>query len=234
MTGEVKHGVLEAGINLKNFIDKDDVICSTKDDGTKRPLVVLAFDEAHNIAEFPDDRGWSIYSAFRRCLCQLLDLPVFTLFLSTTGKFRLFSPDKQWGPSSRFVLGSKRVLPPITETGFDQFAKRAIENKTTLHKVVEDEWICSLGRPLCAFLVCSLCRRTDVVLRVGLPLAMQLLGKEVSLEPRCCALLLRSYWVVPRTSMRMLMTHRRLTGPLPAYLCGSLWSSIFRTQMRDP
>jgi len=198
MTGDVKHGVAEAGINLKNFIDKDSSICSTKN-GMKRPLVVLAFDEAHNIAEFPDDRGWSIYSELRRCLCQLLGLPIFTLFLSTAGKFRLFSPNKQRGPSSRVVLGSKWVLPPITETGFDQFAIRAIENQTTLDDVVEDKWICSLGRPLCAFLDCSLCRRTDVLLRVGLPLVMPFLGEAVSFEPRCCALLLRSYWVVTRT-----------------------------------
>ena len=154
MTGDVKYGVLEAGINLKNFIDKHHDICSIKD-GMKRPLVVLAFDEAHNIAEFPGVRGWSIYSELRRCLCQLLRLPIFTLFLSTEGKFCLFSPDKQWDPSSRVVRGSEWVLPPITETGFDQFAIRAIENKTTLDEVVSDRWICSLGRPLCVFQVCS-------------------------------------------------------------------------------
>ena len=155
MTGDVKYGVLEAGINLKNFIDKHHDIFSIKN-GMKRPLLVLSFDEAHNIAEFPDDRGWSIYSELRRCLCQLVSLPIFTLFLSTAGDFCLFSPDMQWDPSSRTVLGSKWVLPPITETGFDQFAIRAIENQTTLDEVVEDKWICSLGRPSCALLVCSL------------------------------------------------------------------------------
>jgi hypothetical protein len=59
MTGDVKYGVLEAGINLKNFIDKRDDICSIEN-GMKRPLIVLSFDEAHNIAEFPDDRGVNI------------------------------------------------------------------------------------------------------------------------------------------------------------------------------
>ena len=198
------------------------------------PLVVLAFDEAHNIAEFPDNRGWSIYSELCRCLCKLLDLPIFTLYLSTSSEFRLFSLKKQWDPSSRAVLGSRWGLPPITETGFDQLAIRAIENQTTFDEVVEDRWICSLGRPLCAFLVCSLCRRTDVVLGVGLPLVMPFLDHVVSFEPRCCALLRRSYWVVTTTSTRILMAHRASTCPLPAYLCGFLWSSIFRTQMRDP
>ena len=93
MTGDVKYGVLEAGIKLKDFIDKDDDICSIEG-GMRRPLVILAFDEAHGLTEFLDDRGWTIYSELRRCLCQLLSLPMFTLFLSTAGKFRLFSPDR--------------------------------------------------------------------------------------------------------------------------------------------
>ena len=165
MPGNVKIGVSEAGIKLKNFIDRHDSICSKTKDGMKRPLVVLAFDEAHHLTEFQDNRNWSIYSELRRCLCQLIGIPIFTLFLSTAGKFRLFSPDtgRQWDTSSRVMLGTKWVLPPITETGFGQFALPAIENQTTLDNVVEDRWICRLGRPLCVFLVCTLCRRTHVI-----------------------------------------------------------------------
>ena len=81
MTGDVTHGVLQAGIKLNNFIDKDDDICSIEN-GMKRPLVVLAFDEAHNLTESLDDQGWSIYSELRRCLFQLRGLPIFTLFPS--------------------------------------------------------------------------------------------------------------------------------------------------------
>ena len=151
MADKHQQGVLQAGKNLKNFIDKNNVLCSNKD-GMKRPLLILALDEAHNLTEFVGRREWSIYSELRRCLCQLLGLPFFTLFLSTGGKFRLFSPEKEWDPSSRVVRGAKRVLPPITETGFDHFAETAIEGQTTLDQVVEDKWVYSLGRPLCVFL----------------------------------------------------------------------------------
>jgi len=158
VTGNVENRVVEAGTKLKNFIDKDGDICSIKD-GMKRPLVVLGFDEAQHLTESLDDRNWSIYSELRRCLCRVLGLPIFTLFLSTADKFRLFTPDRKWHSSSRVMLGYKHVLPPITETGFDQFALPAIENQTTLDEVVEDKWICSLGRPLCVFLACGLCWR---------------------------------------------------------------------------
>lgn len=146
-----KHGVSMAGTQLKDFIDKDEVTCSeTKN--MKRPLVILAFDEAHVLTEFVHNRNWSIYSELRRCLVHIVHLPIFTLFLSTAGKFRHFSPEKKWETSSRVVQGRKWVLPPITETGFDQFALPVEEGQTSLDVVVKDEWICLLGRPLYAFL----------------------------------------------------------------------------------
>jgi len=98
MTDNVEYGVLEAGTRLKNFVDEHHDICSEVE-GTEWPLVVLAFDEAHILTEFPVDGGWTIYSELRRCLCQLLDLPIFTLFLSTAGKFRPFWPHDLSGRS---------------------------------------------------------------------------------------------------------------------------------------
>jgi len=230
MTGDAKRGlgVFKAGTKLKNFIDKRNDEHAVNN-GMRRPLVVLAFDEAHILTEFPVDGGWTIYSELRRCLCQLVSLPMFTLFLSTAGKFRLFSPDRPDDLSSRVVLGHKRVLPPITETGFDQLALTAIENQTTLDQVVKDEWICSLGRPLCVFLACALFRRTHIVLCVGLPPVMMLtrIRQTSSFELRSWTLLLRSCWVATRSSSRM-------TRPLLVYLCGSPWNSTSPTQMRDP
>lgn len=235
MTDDVIHGVFQAGNKLKNFIDEDDDISPIQSD-MKWPLVVLAFDEAHNLTEVPDNRGWSMYSELRRCLQQLLDFPIFTLFLSTAGKFHLFSPQRPKDPSSRVVLGHKRVLPPITETGFDQLALRAIENQTTLDQVVGHEWICRLGRPLYVFMAFALCQRPHILLRVGFPPVMSSLGQVIGLALRPCNLLLRSYWVVTKTSMGMLMTHGQhpLTGPLPVYLCAFLWNSTSRTQIRNP
>lgn len=56
----VEDRVLEGGLKLKNFIDKDDDVVSIIS-GMKRPLVVLAFDEAPHLTESMDDRDWSIY-----------------------------------------------------------------------------------------------------------------------------------------------------------------------------
>jgi hypothetical protein len=180
MTDNVNHGVLEAGIRLRKFIDKDYPVSSNVMAlKSLRPLVVLAFDEALELTEF-HNRDWSIYSELRRCLCQLVSTPIFTLFLSTAGKFHFGSPARKWDPSSRVMRGIQSVLPPITETGFDQFAKPLIENQTKLDDVVEDEWICSLGRPLCVFLVSTRCRRNHVFgPRVDLPPVMPLLIQNV-------------------------------------------------------
>lgn len=152
VAGDEQHGVYKAGSQLKDFIDKAGVTCSKKD-GVRRPLVILAFDEAHVLTEFVNKRSWSIYSELRRCLVHLSTLPIFTLFLSTAGKFRLFSPKKESETSARVAQGRKLTLPPITETGFDQFAWHAEEDVTKLDDVVTDEWICRLGRPLYGFLI---------------------------------------------------------------------------------
>ena len=96
--------------------------------------------------------AWSLYSELCCCLSKFVGLPIFTLFLSTAGKFHLFSPPRLSDYSSRVVLGANWVLPPITETGFDQFTLDAKEGKITLDRVVEVDWICSLGRPLYVFL----------------------------------------------------------------------------------
>jgi len=234
-TSNAEYSISEAGIRLKEFIDEHGDIRSEVE-STKWPLVVLAFDEAHNLTGFPTDGRWTVYSELRRSLCWLVQLPIFTLFLSTAGKFRLFSPDRLNDYSGRVKLGYQRVLPPITETGFDQFALTAIENQTTLDQVVQDEWICSFGRPLCVFLVCALFRRTHVVLRVGSPPVITPICQALSFELRSWTLLLTSCWVVTRSSMRVLLTHWQppMTGPLRVYLCDSPWNSISQTQMRDP
>ena len=66
-------------------------------------------------------------------------------------KFHIFSPPRPVDYSTR-VISTKQMLPPITETVFDQFALDVKEGKITLDRIVEDEWICRLGCPLCVFL----------------------------------------------------------------------------------
>jgi len=140
--------VFKAARKLSTFMDERQVLFSEARTKRRRPLVNLAFDEAHGLTDVPEIRGWSLYSELRRCLSELVGLPIFTLFLSTSGKFHTFSPPTLSDYSSRVVLGANWVLPPITETGFDQFALDAKEGEITLDRVVEDDWICRLGRPL--------------------------------------------------------------------------------------
>jgi len=156
-----EHGVLQAGEQLKDFIqmgkdDSDEKATSLKNADskmkTRRPLVILAFDKAHILTELMPNRSWSIYSELCRCLSHLISLPIFTLFLSTAGKFRHFYPGREWEISTRVAQGLKLVLPPITETGFDQFALPVQPGQTTLYHVTQDEWIYRLGRPLYVFL----------------------------------------------------------------------------------
>jgi hypothetical protein len=150
--------VIEAGRKLESFIDEHHVLFSgsLKSASVRRPLIILAFDDAHGLTDTPESRGWSLYLELRRCLSELVGLPIFTLFLSTAGKFHLFSPPRLLDYSSQIVLGANCVLPPITETGFDQFALDAKEGEITLDRVVEIDWICHLGRPLYVFLTCAL------------------------------------------------------------------------------
>ncbi len=138
-----------AGMLLKSFIDPRDVL--RKEETMWRPFIIFSFDEAHNLTNLIKDQDWTIYLILRGCLTHLVAFPFFFVFLSTAGKFCHFSPEAQWDPSSRVSGGVNLVLPPITETGFDQLAPTACETQTTLEEVVTDEWISHLGRPLYVF-----------------------------------------------------------------------------------
>jgi hypothetical protein len=48
--------LLEAGNKLRSFIDERGVLFSK---ANKRPLLILAFDEAHGLTDVPETRGWS-------------------------------------------------------------------------------------------------------------------------------------------------------------------------------
>ncbi len=143
-----KEHVTSAGTLLKSFIDPHDVLRKEK---AMRPFIIFSFDEAHDLTNFKEKEYWSIYLTLRGCLTHLVAFPFFFLFLSTAGNFRHFSPETLWDSSSRVSGGTRLVLPPITETGFDQLALTARENKTTLEEVVTDKWISHLGRPLYIF-----------------------------------------------------------------------------------
>ena len=106
------------------------------------PSVILAFDEARTLST-SSNQEWSHFSELRRALHALIDEPLFSLFLTTTGNVV---------PSSRKDLSGRvqgRQLfsnSPFAEVGFDHFA---FKDKFNLRAVAGDEHLSHFGRPLC-------------------------------------------------------------------------------------
>jgi hypothetical protein len=138
--------VLVSAEKLAQFVDPAKLLDSYA--GPRRPLVILAFDEGHMLTDV--EQGWSLFSELHRALRMVVELPIFSLFLSTASKFRVFSPETRIrsDPSHRGVNLDLPVLHPISEISFDDLAFPAIEDTLTLNQVIGDKWISHLGRPL--------------------------------------------------------------------------------------
>ena len=116
--------------------------------GPRRPLVIFAFDEAHTLTDNPPEKPWNLFSELRRILRQISMHPISSLFLSTAGRFNLFSPVTRSDPSNRVRDAILLTLDPITEISFDDLAPNSPPDAVTLGEVVEMKWMCHLGRPL--------------------------------------------------------------------------------------
>ncbi|KAH9991142.1 hypothetical protein BJV77DRAFT_1068477 [Russula vinacea] len=121
-------GVEEAGALLCRFVDPHGLLDSAQ--GPRRPLVILAFDEAHSLTDNPSNTVWKFFWELRRVLRQIHDLAIFRSF------------------SRRREDSSSRPLDPISEISFDDLAYLALNNTVTLDRVVQTDWISHLGRPL--------------------------------------------------------------------------------------
>jgi hypothetical protein len=146
-------GIEDAGKLLAQFVDPDNLL----DRGEKfprRPLVIFAFDEAHILTDNPPTKNretkWNLFSELRRVLRQTSDQAIFSLFLSTGGRFNLFSPEISSDPSRWMQDSTLSTLDPITEISVDALAYDALEYKIMLEEVAEIDWMCHLGRPLYA------------------------------------------------------------------------------------
>jgi len=120
------------------------------------PLVVLAFDEAHTTTKRQEENGeeWSVFNELRHVLRRLRDLPLFTLFLSTTSKISQFTSAVGDDLSKRIVDGDLVVIPPYTDLGFDPLASKiAVDGEWDLERLTSDDHISSMGRPLCVSLL---------------------------------------------------------------------------------
>jgi hypothetical protein len=140
-------GLQKAGETLCRFLDEHELVESKK--GPRWPLVVLAFDEADTLTDNPPNQtDWNLFSELRRVLRQIKDLQIFSLFLSTAGRFNKFSLDIHSDPSIRAREPDNRPLDPFSEISFDDIAYSALKDTVTIDKVVEIDWISHLGRPL--------------------------------------------------------------------------------------
>ena len=138
-------GVEDAGVRFTKFLSPSTTHHAS---GRRRPLLIFAFDECHDLtAHLTDSRG-TLFSELRHVLRVLCKEPIFSLFLFTTSRFHLFNPETSIDPCNRIQLGKLHTLPPITEIAFDALAYIATEGQTTLNEVVEDKWMSHLGRPL--------------------------------------------------------------------------------------
>jgi hypothetical protein len=147
-------GTIEgAGTRLAQFVDKGNLL--DRDIMLpRRPLVIFAFDEAHLLTDNPPIKNtatkWNLFSELRRILRQTSEQAIFSLFLSTAGRFNLFFPEISSDPSRKIQDSSLTTLDPITEISFDDLAYDAPEKKIMLEDVVQMDWMCHLGRPLYA------------------------------------------------------------------------------------
>ena len=90
---------------------------------------------------------WSQFSALRRALCAIRLFPVWSLFLSTTGK--QFAPAPVLDYSNRIVEGRLIILTPFSALGFDLLAEMLSYNGSyALSHVSSLIYKLSLGRPL--------------------------------------------------------------------------------------
>ena len=128
-------GLQDAGKALCRFIDEHRLLDSKN--GPRRPLVVLAFDEADALTDNPPNNDWNLFIELRQVLQQIDELPIFSLFLSTAGRFDKCSPVIRSDPSARAREPDNRPLDPITEISFDDIAYPALKGTITIDNVVE-------------------------------------------------------------------------------------------------
>jgi hypothetical protein len=117
------------------------------------PLLSVAADEAHTITgEYIDSvtgQPWSTFNSLRRAFRRLRRLPVWSIFLSTTGKFYQFAPPSHLDKSGRILNGTLVNVTPFSALGFDHLAEKfRSDGRLTLEHVSSLRVRLSFGRPL--------------------------------------------------------------------------------------
>jgi hypothetical protein len=77
-------------------------------------------------------------------------MPLFTFFLSTTGKISLLNPPRGRDPSNCVNHGELKMPRPFIYLGFDQLmgSRNVFDKYRTLEDVTSLDCIAHMGRPL--------------------------------------------------------------------------------------
>jgi hypothetical protein len=95
------------------------------------------------------DHKWSKFTSFRRAFRALRSYPIWSIFLSTTGKFDQFASAPFSDMSSRIVMGVLVSAMPFSALGFDHLAEMFRgDGSMTLETVTTLQYRVSQGRPL--------------------------------------------------------------------------------------
>ncbi|KAH9016325.1 hypothetical protein EDB84DRAFT_1276909 [Lactarius hengduanensis] len=118
------------------------------DDGL--PDIFVAFDEAHLLTIPFDESDRSNFVELRRALQTFSTAPLFTFFLSTTGKVSQFTPPRGYDNSNRMNDGRLKIPHPFIYLGFDQLmiSRKILDTYKTLLDVTSLDCIAHMGRPL--------------------------------------------------------------------------------------
>jgi hypothetical protein len=158
----------------------------------KVPLVILAFDEAHTLTDREAEREgvlWSNFSELSHVLRGLHYHPLFSLFLSTTGKISQFTSAKDEDSSKRVINSTLTLIQPFTDLGFDTLATPvSLDGSWNLEKVTTDSHMAHLGRPLHALFILFYHVYTNVNTPQGSGLAMMLATKLSEMRSSCLPL----------------------------------------------
>ncbi|KAI9430204.1 hypothetical protein H4582DRAFT_1820313, partial [Lactarius indigo] len=114
------------------------------DESSRVVDIFVAFDEAHTLADSFDDQNESRFVVLRRILSSISSEPLFSFFLSTTGKITQFGQPRGQDASNRINEGKLTTPRPYIYLGFDQL----MQSQKTLDHVTSLECIAHMGRPL--------------------------------------------------------------------------------------
>ncbi|KAI0301698.1 hypothetical protein B0F90DRAFT_1667815 [Multifurca ochricompacta] len=138
----------EAFDNLKNVVN-DPSPRDLRPEDTHVDIYVM-FDEAHSLTNpFSEHDSRSPFTELRRTLRVFAKKPIWTFFLSTTGKITQFSQPRSADPSNHIRRGELLTPGPYIYLGFDQLMEtRKISKRNTLEDVTLLECVAHMGRPL--------------------------------------------------------------------------------------